>query len=107
MALDFNALFKDVTENAISSLEKDGMKIADQTTKLLSVHKEAIKQISDYVLNGELTVEEAKSEIEDELKTFQSEMLAAKVAGKAAIQKAINAVSESIIKAVSAYMPNL
>jgi len=47
-----------------------------------------------------LTQEEFMSELEDEMTVFNSELLAAKVVGKAALQKAVNAVRDVLVNAV-------
>jgi hypothetical protein len=105
MAAEFSLIFQEMTTTVISSLGTDAKKVADQTTQFFSGHHDALKQIADFASKGELTEEEIKSEVEDELLVFQSEMLTAKVAEKAAIERAVNTAGKSLTKAIFAWLP--
>lgn len=63
-------------------------------------NKADIKEITEYYVNGELTEDEYKEEMKDNLKTLETEMLNLKIMSKKAIQDAINAGIEVLMKAV-------
>jgi hypothetical protein len=105
MAFDINIVLKQMTDAAISSLGKDAKNAATQTNVTLAAHRDVLAQISDLALAGDLTEEELRLEIREELAMFQTEMLAAKVADKAALQRAAHAAGEILMGALAELLP--
>lgn len=100
MAFDFESVFNEMVSAGEKSLNTDGTKMTSQVRELLANHQDQLKQLAEAGLSGQLSPEDLKSEIEDELVVFKCELLAARVAGEAALQNAINAVSGVLVNAV-------
>jgi hypothetical protein len=100
MAFDYESIFNEMVSAGEKSLSTDGTRMTSQVRELLANHQDQLKQLADAGLSGQLSPEDLKSEIEDELVVFKCELLAAKVAGEAALQNAINAVTVVLVNAV-------
>jgi hypothetical protein len=105
MAFDIDIVLKQMAAIIASSLGKDAKNAAAQTSATLAAHRDVLKQIADLALAGDLTEEELRLEIKEELLVFQSEMLALNVADKAALQRAAGAASEIMIGALAELLP--
>jgi hypothetical protein len=106
MVFDINIVLKEMSEAIVGSLGDDANKKAGtQTSVLFAAHRDTLKQISDLALAGDLTLEELRTEVRDELLLFESEMLASHLAGKATIQKAANAANDILIDALTELLP--
>jgi hypothetical protein len=105
MDFEINTVLNRMADAAVSSLGSDAKKAATQTNALFAAHRDILKQISELALAGDLTLEELRTEVRDELLTFESEMLDSNVADKSAIQKAANAANDILIDALTELLP--
>lgn len=98
--MDFEKLFNDILEAMKGEIKEDWPKAKGYLKQIIENNKESMIEITKYYLNGELTLEEYQTELEAEMKTVQTEMLALNVMKKKAIQDAVNAAISVVMKAV-------
>ena len=82
------------------SVGKDASEFASYAVEVLSKQQEALAELAEARLEGELDQDEFEEELQREMLIVESEMLAANVIAKAAVQKAIQAAIKVLTKAV-------
>jgi hypothetical protein len=105
MKIDFKALFEEMTNAAGKSLAKDGPKVRACVKQAFAVEKQALREIAEARLAGEITEAELKEQLVDEKDTLRAALLACEVQTKAAAQKAVNAALKVFSEAVKAALP--
>ena len=98
--MDFEKLFNDILEAMKGEIKEDWPKAKGYLKQIIENNKGSLIEITKYYLNGELTLEEYQTELEAEMKTVQTEMLALNVMKNKAIQDAVNAGIDIVMKAV-------
>jgi predicted transcriptional regulator len=92
MEIDFQELQKGLVDLVKQTVKGDAARIKKFSEKVFDEQKETIERLTKLFVNGEISEEELKSELEDEKVTIQNIYLSLKVAGKASAQKTTNAV---------------
>ena len=98
--MDFEKLFNEILEAMKGEIKEDWPKAKGYLKQILDNNKESIKEITEYLINGELTFEEYQDELKSEMKTILNEMVALNVIKKKAIQDAVNAGIDVVMKAI-------
>ncbi|HKA40121.1 MAG TPA: hypothetical protein VKD25_10140 [Burkholderiales bacterium] len=100
MSFDIDGTIKDMGNAAAAVLAGEAPKIRVCLDKALEDEKEALQMIADARLVGDITAAEMKEQIADEREALKVALLACKVKGKVAAQKAANAALKVLEKAV-------
>jgi len=100
MSFNINNVINDMVSAMKNSVESDAEDISGYAQQVLQGEKETLQELAELRLNGQITDEELKSELQDEKDTVEAQMLALVVMNKAMIQKAANAAMDVLFKAV-------
>ena len=100
MSFNINNVINDMVSVMKNSVESDAEDISGYAQQVLQGEKETLQELAELRLNGQITDEELKSELQDEKDTVEAQMLALVVMNKAMIQKAANAAMDVLFKAV-------
>ncbi len=74
---------------------------------MLKDEKDALQDIADARLRGEINDDELKSQLDDEQKTLEAALLVCQIKAKAMVQKAVNAAAKVFTGAVGAALKAL
>ena len=102
MSFDIETALNDMIAAVNNSVDADRGDVKGYAKQVLENEKDALKDLAEQRLRGELTEEELKSELEDEKDTVEAEFKAVQVMTKAMAQKAANAAIDVIFKAIKA-----
>ena len=106
MAFDFEETFKDMFDAAEGIVEGDFPELKSKLKEVLNNEKDALKEIAEARIRGEITDEDLKSQIEDEKITLESGILMLEVQAKVTLQNALNAamnvLKSALEKAINA-----
>ena len=91
MSFDFDAVLGDMLGAVKESVDADWQELSDYSKQVLENEKQTLKDLAQLRLDGDITDEELKSELEDEKDTVEAELAAIQVVTKAMAQKAANA----------------
>ena len=91
MAFDIGEVLKQMISAAGDVLAKEGPIIKGCVKAAFEQEKDALEEIAQARLEGEIDDDDLKSQIADEEDTLKAALLACKVKGKVAAQKAANA----------------
>lgn len=105
MAFNFDGVLKEMADTVAVSLGGDSKKVKARTDKLLNAHREILHELAELALSGDLSEEELRSEIDDEMNVFKSELVASKIATESLLLKAVNAGTNVFLKALLSRMP--
>lgn len=83
-----------------SSLGADVKDISSYATQVFENQKESLAELSQALLDGDLDQQEFEQELQREKLVSETELLALQVMGKAAIQQALTAAFNVLIKLV-------
>lgn len=101
--MDYEKMFSDMLNAMKGKIGKKWSKAKSYVERVLENNKAAIQEITNYYLNSELTEAEFKEELEDNMLTFKNELLVLKIMSKKAIQNAVNAGIDVVMKAVKLF----
>ena len=104
MSIDIDAVLGDMLAAVKDSIEADWDDIEGYAKQVLENEKDALAELAEQRLRGDLTEEELESELDDERDTVEAELKAIQVMTKAAAQRAANAAMDVLSKAISAAM---
>lgn len=90
MSINVDALITAMLETNKEVLTEELSEAAPYFQKALKDESEIIKRMIELRLSGKLSDEEFISELEDEKKVIEAQILMAGVAAKSAVQKAVN-----------------
>jgi len=102
MSFDLNKTLEEMVGAATGVLSKDATKIQACVRRAVDESRAELEIIAQNRLSGAYDDDDVESELEDEGKTLRSALLACKVQGKAAVQKAVNAAFGVLKKAIKA-----
>ena len=100
MAFNFEDTFKDMFNVAEGVVEGDFPELKSKLEEVLNNEKDALKEIAEARIRGEITDEDLKSQIEDEKITLESGILMLEVQAKVTLQNAINAALNVLYSAL-------
>jgi hypothetical protein len=102
MAFDIGAILKEMADAAGGVLSTEGAKAKGCVKKALEQEKEALEAIASARIAGEITAEDMETHVADEKDALRAALLACRVKGKMAAQKAANAAIKVFTDAVKA-----
>lgn len=102
MSFDIDAVLRDMLSAMKESVDADWDDVKGYAKQVLENEKEALSELAEQRLRGEITEEELKSELEDEKDTVKAEMKAIQVMNKAMAQRAANAAIDVLFNAIKA-----
>jgi hypothetical protein len=102
MAFDSTQTLTDMAAAAQEVVAGEWPKVKDCTEEALREQEEALKEIAEACVKGELTEDEMRSQLEDEREAFQMVLLACEVKAKATAQRAANAAFKVLEQAIRA-----
>ena len=100
MNFDINAALNDMLMAMKDSVDADWGDVEGYAKQVLENEKEALANLAEQRLQGEITEEDLKSELEDEKDTVEAEMKAIRVMTKAMAQRAANAAMNELFNAI-------
>lgn len=108
MDIDFDALIDGLTNVIQGSLESDLPQIREYAKKIVEEEKETLQLLANLRLNGEISDDQFKSELEDQKGIVKNQLLAIGAMSTAAAQKATNAaikfLTETVLATVKAVL---
>ena len=100
MSLNFSEVFNEMFSVFKAQLIQGGNEVSAELQNILTQRKNKIEQITSMRMDGTLTEPEFESELEDEKKVLETQMLELKVIEKSSIQKAINGAIDVLTSAI-------
>jgi hypothetical protein len=107
MAFDFEDTFKGMFNAAKGVVEGDFPELKSKLEEVLNNEKEALKDIAEARIRGEINDEDLLSQIEDEKLTLESGILMLEVHAKVTLQNAINAAMNVLKSAIDTVIKGL
>jgi hypothetical protein len=105
MAFDADQLVKGMMGAAQTSFGEDWPKAKDALARVLADEKEALKDIAEARINGDINAEDMESQLADEKLAFEAGMAMVQVRTKKTIENAINAAMAVLKGAIEAALP--
>jgi hypothetical protein len=102
MSFDIDKVLQDMLGAVKDSVETDWEDIQGYARQVLDNEKDALADIAQMRLAGDLSDEEMESELADEKLTLESEFAAINEMGRASAQRAANAAVGVLMDAVAA-----
>lgn len=102
MSFDIDAVLGDMLSAMKDSVDTEWDEIEGYAKQILDNEKDALSELAEQRLRGEITEEELKSELDDEKDTVEAEMKAIQVMTKAMAQRAANAALDVLYNAIKA-----
>ena len=96
----FEQIFKNLFDAMKTEFKDDMPKVEGYLLHILNNNKAALAKITNYYMNGEYTDEEYEKVLRRNMLKIQDQMLAIKVMKKKAIQDAVNAGIDVVMKAI-------
>ena len=98
--MDFELIFQELYDTMLKSFKKDADKVKGYLLHVLEENKQALAKITNYYLTGDFTTEEYETKLRQNMLKMQDQMLAIKVMKKKAVQDAVNAGIDVLMKAI-------
>jgi len=102
MSFDIDAVLGDMLTTVKDSVDADWDDVRGYAKQVFENEKEALAELAEQRLRGEITEEELKSELDDEKDTVEAELKTIKVMTKAMAQKAANSAMDVLFNAIKA-----
>ena len=100
MSFDIEAVFGDMLTAVKGSVDEDWDEVKGYVKQVLENEKDALAELAEQRLRGEITEEELESELEDEKETIEAEFQAVQVMTKVMAQEAANAAMQVLVNAI-------
>lgn len=107
MSFDIEQTLKDMTKAIGTVLTGELPKVQDCINQVLKDEKDALKDIADARLRGEINDDELKSQLDDEKKTLVAALLVCEIKAKLMVQKAVNAAVKVFTDAIELALKTL
>lgn len=101
MNFEINEVINNMKNAAVDSVKDDVEIIPGYLDRVFENEKEALKELTEARLTGEISEAEFRHELERLKLVFETEMLTVKIITKTAAQKAVNAAIAVLEKAVN------
>ena len=98
--MDFDSIFSDLFNVMKAEFKDDAPKIKDQLLYILENNKAFFAKLNDKLLNGKISNEKYEALIRRNMRKIQDQMSTVNVMKKKAIQDAINAGIDVLMKAI-------
>jgi hypothetical protein len=102
MSFDLNKTLQDMLAAAKAVFGDEWPDAKDDMQRVLNDEKEALKDIAEARIRGEINDEELEEQLKDEKEAFEAGLSMVSASTKATIQHALNAASEVFWNAVRA-----
>lgn len=102
MSFDLNKTLEDMLAAAKAVFADEWPNVKDDMQRVLNDEKEALKDIAEARIRGEINDEELEEQLKDEKEAFEAGLSMARASTKATMQHALNAASEVFWNAVRA-----
>jgi hypothetical protein len=102
MSFDLNKTLEDMLAAAKAVFGDEWPDAKDDMQRVLNDEKEALKNIAEARIRGEINDEELEEQLKDEKEAFEAGLSMVSASTKATIQHALNAASEVFWNAVRA-----
>ncbi|UCH32464.1 MAG: hypothetical protein JSV05_03550 [Candidatus Bathyarchaeota archaeon] len=102
MSFDLNKTLEDMLAAAKAVFGDEWPDAKDDMQRVLNDEKEALKDIAEARIRGEINDEELEEQLKDEKEAFEAGLSMVSASTKATIQHALNAASEVFWNAVRA-----
>ena len=102
MSVDITRVFKDMAKAAGQSLKDEGAELGAEIHAVLANNKASIAELVEARILGDINEEDFELELAREKVILEAELIAQEIAGKAAVQKAVNGAMQVLTSAVSA-----
>jgi len=100
MSFDIGAVLGDMVGAVRNVVSDDSGKISGYAKRIMENEREALEELAQARLSGEISEEEFNDEIEREKKVIEAEFLMLEIMNKAMAQKAVNSAIDVFTKAV-------
>ncbi|MCK5050204.1 MAG: hypothetical protein KAS53_00595 [Candidatus Cloacimonetes bacterium] len=98
--MDFEQIFQELYDTMLKSFKKDVNKVKGYLLHVLEENKQALAKITNYYITGDFTNEEYETKLRQNMLKMQDQMLAIKVMKKKAVENAVNAGIDVLMKVV-------
>ena len=98
--MDFDSIFNDLFSAMKNEFKEDAPKIKDQLKYILENNKAMIEKITNKLVSGKITPEQYKKLLKRNMRKIEDQMSTVNVMKKKAIQDAINAGIDVMMKAI-------
>ena len=98
--MDFNSIFNDMYNAMTAEFKDNAPKIKDQLKYILENNKAMIEKITNKLVSGKITPEQYKKLLKRNMRKIEDQMSTVNVMKKKAIQDAINAGIDVMMKAI-------
>jgi len=98
--MDFDSIFNDLFSAMKNEFKEDAPKIKDQLQYILENNKAMIEKITNKLVSGKITPEQYKKLLKRNMRKIEDQMSTVNVMKKKAIQDAINAGIDVMMKAI-------
>ncbi|WDE04386.1 hypothetical protein SG34_024080 [Thalassomonas viridans] len=102
MSLDITNVFKQMAQSAGQSLQAEGAEFGTEISVVLENNQASIAELVEARTCGDINEEDFQLELAREKVILEAELIAQEIAGKAAVQKAVNSAMLVLTSAVSA-----
>jgi hypothetical protein len=99
---DWKDVFKDAVAAATGKLEARGAEASEYMKEVAAAHKKSLESLLAAFVDGQIDKETMESELADEKRIVQAELLAVRAIGKKAAQDAANAFFDVLENALAA-----
>lgn len=100
MAIDWEAIFKSALGAAIDAVKSNAPQVEAFLREIAKGHEDALKEIGEAFVIGDIDEATFKSELDDEARTLQAELRAVAVLTQAIAQRAANQFRDTLFAGV-------
>lgn len=102
MGIDIGAILETAVGAAANAVKQTAPQVEDFLREIGRGHEDAIRALAEAFASGDIDEDTFKSEMDDEAKVLEAELLAVAVLTKAIAQRAINAFQRALIDGITA-----
>jgi hypothetical protein len=102
MGIDIGAILETAVGAAANAVKQTAPQVEDFLREIGHGHEDAIRALAEAFASGDIDEDTFKSEMDDEAKVLEAELLAVAVLTKAIAQRAINAFQRALIDGITA-----
>lgn len=100
MSFDIGAVLGDMADAVINVVSDDSGKVDEYAKRIMENEREALEELAQARLSGEISEDEFNEEVEREKKVIEAGLLTLEIMTKAMAQKAVNFAINVFVKAV-------
>jgi hypothetical protein len=100
MSFDIGAVLGDMADAVRNAVSDDSGKVGEYAKRVMENEREALEELAQAGLSGEISEDEFNEEVEREKKVIEAGLLTLEIMTKAMAQKAVNSAIDVFVKAV-------